>query len=174
MWSESSIVTTRVAILSSWKEIASYLSQRVRTAQRWEWYLGLPVHRPHGETRSRVVAFAEHVFRDRLRRRIRNEWNGDRSITHVFIVTVLAGCRWIKRELAASMKIEGFRVTSRGGHESYCFHTLLPDSNTVASGSAVVLPIPFKYFLKKWENNVLAIVTGSVELQMLRTAILQA
>lgn len=59
--SESSVVTTQTTILGSWKEIASYLSQSVRTVQRWEWYLGLPVHRPHGQTRSRVVAFAKEL-----------------------------------------------------------------------------------------------------------------
>ncbi len=33
-------------VLSSWKEIASYLGKGVRTAQRWERELGLPVRRP--------------------------------------------------------------------------------------------------------------------------------
>ena len=55
--SESSLVTSPVTVLSSWKEIASYMSQAVRTVQRWEAYLGLPVHRPQGEARSRVIAF---------------------------------------------------------------------------------------------------------------------
>lgn len=61
---ESTVVTTQPTILGSWKEIALYLSQSVRTVQRWECYLGLPVHRPHGEARSRVVAFTKEL----------NEW----------------------------------------------------------------------------------------------------
>jgi hypothetical protein len=31
--------------LSGWKEVAQYLKRGVRTAQRWEKELGLPVHR---------------------------------------------------------------------------------------------------------------------------------
>jgi hypothetical protein len=33
-------------VLSSWKEIANYLGKGVRTVQRWENELGLPVYRP--------------------------------------------------------------------------------------------------------------------------------
>jgi hypothetical protein len=33
-------------ILTSWKEIATHLGKSVRTAQRWERELGLPVRRP--------------------------------------------------------------------------------------------------------------------------------
>ena len=35
-------------VLSSWKEIASFLGKGVRTVQRWEKCIGLPVHRPGG------------------------------------------------------------------------------------------------------------------------------
>lgn len=34
------------AVLGSWKEIAHYLGKSVRSVQRWESELGLPVHRP--------------------------------------------------------------------------------------------------------------------------------
>ena len=44
-------------ILNSWKEIANYLGRGVRTVQRWERDLGLPVHRPKGKDRSAVLAF---------------------------------------------------------------------------------------------------------------------
>jgi hypothetical protein len=44
--------------LNSWKEIAQYMGRAVRTLQRWEHDLGLPVHRPKGEDRSAVLAFA--------------------------------------------------------------------------------------------------------------------
>jgi len=43
-------------ILSSWKEIASYLGKGVRTVQRWEQNLSLPVHRPAGAPRNIVFA----------------------------------------------------------------------------------------------------------------------
>lgn len=43
--------------LNSWKEIASYLGRGVRTVQRWESELGLPVHRMGSSDRSPVFAF---------------------------------------------------------------------------------------------------------------------
>jgi phage terminase Nu1 subunit (DNA packaging protein) len=44
-------------VLNSWKEIAAYLGRGVRTVQRWEQELGLPVRRPRGKSRSAVIAF---------------------------------------------------------------------------------------------------------------------
>lgn len=43
-------------VLNSWKEIAAYLGRGVRTVQRWEHDLGLPVRRPRGRDRSAVIA----------------------------------------------------------------------------------------------------------------------
>jgi hypothetical protein len=42
-------------LLTSWKEIAVYLSKGVRTVQRWERELGLPVRRP-AQSRHIVLA----------------------------------------------------------------------------------------------------------------------
>jgi len=44
-------------ILSSWKEISSYLGIGVRTAQRWESELGLPVHRPEKLNKTYVIGW---------------------------------------------------------------------------------------------------------------------
>jgi|SRR5581483_2844600 len=62
-------------ILNSWKEIASYLGRGVRTTQRYEQKLGLPVHRPAAKNRSSVLAFS-----DELERWLRNTPN--RNGTH--------------------------------------------------------------------------------------------
>jgi phage terminase Nu1 subunit (DNA packaging protein) len=43
-------------VLNSWKEIAEYMGRGVRTVQRWERELGLPVRRPRGKERSAVLA----------------------------------------------------------------------------------------------------------------------
>jgi hypothetical protein len=43
-------------ILSGWKEVANYLGKGVRTVQRYERQLGLPVRRPAGKPRGSVVA----------------------------------------------------------------------------------------------------------------------
>src|SRR5947207_4427574 len=45
-------------ILNSWKEIASYIGRAVRTIQRYERQLGLPVHR-HSATA--VFAFSDEL-----------------------------------------------------------------------------------------------------------------
>src|SRR6185369_11000510 len=43
-------------IFTSWKEIATFLGKGVRTVQRWEKSLGLPVRRPNGMASNAVVA----------------------------------------------------------------------------------------------------------------------
>ena len=48
-------------ILNSWKEIASYLGRGVRTVQRWEANLGLPVRRPNQHMRSAVIAVSDEL-----------------------------------------------------------------------------------------------------------------
>lgn len=47
----------RIGSLNSWKEISLYLDRGVRTVQRWERELGLPVHRIGRGPRSPVHAF---------------------------------------------------------------------------------------------------------------------
>ena len=42
-------------VLSSWKDIARYLGKGVRTVQRWERQLGLPVRRPVGASQKSAV-----------------------------------------------------------------------------------------------------------------------
>lgn len=49
-------VSTAPTVLNSWKEIAAYLQRGVRTVQRWERDLGLPVHRIGKGKRSPVYA----------------------------------------------------------------------------------------------------------------------
>jgi hypothetical protein len=48
-------------ILNGWKEISNYINRSVRTVQRWEALLGLPVYRPALKERSAVVAFADEL-----------------------------------------------------------------------------------------------------------------
>ena len=47
-------------LLSTWKEIAAYLSRGVRTVQRWELTYRLPVRR-HGNDSGSVFAFADEI-----------------------------------------------------------------------------------------------------------------
>lgn len=48
-------------VLNSWKEIASYMARGVRTVQRWERELNLPVHRIGAGKRSPVYAIAAEL-----------------------------------------------------------------------------------------------------------------
>jgi hypothetical protein len=48
--------STPTHILSGWKDIANYLGKGVRTVQRYEADLRLPVRRPAGRSRGSVVA----------------------------------------------------------------------------------------------------------------------
>lgn len=48
-------------VLSSWKEIAQYLGKGVRTVQRWELELGLPVRRPKPNEKQIVLAFPDEL-----------------------------------------------------------------------------------------------------------------
>lgn len=50
-------------VVNSWKEIAAYLGRGVRTVQRWEQELGLPVRRPRGKNRSAVIALKPDLDR---------------------------------------------------------------------------------------------------------------
>ncbi len=59
-------------LLNSWKEISSYLGRGVRTVQRWEVELNLPVHRIGVGRRSPVFAF-EHELRFWLQARKVND-----------------------------------------------------------------------------------------------------
>ncbi len=52
---------SRAAILNSWKEIATFLHRGVRTVQRWERELELPVHRIGNGNRSPVFAFTAEI-----------------------------------------------------------------------------------------------------------------
>jgi hypothetical protein len=54
-------VSNMPTILNSWKEIASYVGRGIRTVQRWERELGLPVRRPRGHLRSPVVAIPSEL-----------------------------------------------------------------------------------------------------------------
>ncbi len=53
--------SSTASVLNSWKEIASYLGRGVRTVQRYERDLALPVRRPRGTSRSAVIALREDL-----------------------------------------------------------------------------------------------------------------
>ena len=50
-------------VLGSWKEIAAYLGKGVRTVQRWEHDLGLPVWRPKQAQKGVVLSSTDKLDR---------------------------------------------------------------------------------------------------------------
>src|SRR5271156_3296778 len=52
---------TNRRILNGWKQISQHIDRGVRTAQRWEALLGMPIHRPALKDRSAVVAFSDEL-----------------------------------------------------------------------------------------------------------------
>lgn len=73
--------TRQLDILSGWKEIANYLAMGVRTVQRYERDLGLPIRRPAGGSRGAVIATKVELdawvsaspIREQFRLSLRNE-----------------------------------------------------------------------------------------------------
>ena len=65
------------AILNGWKQIARYLGRGIRTAQRWECELAMPVHRPKGKNRSAVFALASELDSWLQRTPVRLNGNGN-------------------------------------------------------------------------------------------------
>lgn len=51
------------SVLTCWKDIATHLGKTVRTVQRWERELGMPVHRPKGPSAKVVCAFPDELAR---------------------------------------------------------------------------------------------------------------
>ena len=69
-------------VLNSWKEIADYMGRGVRTVQRYERDLRLPVHRPAGKSRSAVLAFADEIDHWMRRGSLRFSVNG-KAVKHL-------------------------------------------------------------------------------------------
>jgi hypothetical protein len=61
--SPSAAMDHEAVVLSSWKDIAKFLGKGVRTAQRWEKELGLPVRRPKQVGKSAVLAIPLEINR---------------------------------------------------------------------------------------------------------------
>jgi hypothetical protein len=74
-------------IFSSWKEIAAFLGRGVRTVQRWETTLGLPIRRPNGYG-SNVIVASESELREWLRQT--GERPTHRSGTEVAMIQKIA------------------------------------------------------------------------------------
>jgi two-component system, chemotaxis family, CheB/CheR fusion protein len=87
-----STASQSASALTSWKEIANYLGKGVRTAQRWERDLGLPVLRPIGKPSGFVSSSPSELDRWRAR-----HWSQGKNQSHG-----KKGNGGLKQELAAT------------------------------------------------------------------------
>lgn len=83
----------RLDLLTSWKEIASFMGKGVRTVQRWEATLGLPVIRPSDRRSGIVMARPSDLEawilngRQRLQRKLDGQSTNENDVRAAF-----AGC----------------------------------------------------------------------------------
>jgi hypothetical protein len=91
-------------ILNSWKEIARYLGRGVRTVQRWEAELNLPVRRPHGKGRTAVIAFRSELdlWLKRCPREARDRVAGGNSGLAAYTRNLIAESQQLREELRQS------------------------------------------------------------------------
>ncbi len=82
---------TSAAALSSWKEIAVYLGKGLRTVQRWEHELALPVHRPVAHNQRIVIAAPAEL----------NAWIFQQRMLNTNAEQVRADCRAQRAKLVA-------------------------------------------------------------------------
>jgi hypothetical protein len=113
-------------ILSGWKEISNHIERGVRTAQRWQVRLGMPVHRPALKDRSAVVAFTDELERwlsrtapDTLNRNnegsdetlIRVHQNLSKLASHTS--ELASRTKALKEQLKRSLEVQHERIASR-------------------------------------------------------------
>lgn len=113
-------------ILNGWKEISSHIERGVRTAQRWEIHLGMPVHRPALKDRSAVVAFTDELDRW-LSRTAADTLNANGEASDKTLMRVhqnlstlglhtselASRTRVLKEQLRRSLEIQHSRIASR-------------------------------------------------------------
>lgn len=87
-------------MLSSWKEIAHFFGKGVRTVQRWEKTLDLPIHRPPGAPSNVVLARQSDLEEWMRRRPVAREMSGEANTTGADTM-VFASIAELESELAA-------------------------------------------------------------------------
>jgi hypothetical protein len=135
-------------ILNGWKEISSYIKRSVRTVQRWEARLGLPVYRPALKDRSAVVAFSDELDRWISRASpdageedtVLNGYEGnDANLSWVLdnMNTMVLGVA----ELSSQMRLlqEELRQSLRIYHQRIASRTLAPTASVPSRGMGPVL-----------------------------------
>ena len=101
-------------MLSSWKEIANFFGKGVRTVQRWEKTLDLPIHRPPGAPSNVVLARQSDLEEWMHRGSIEGVMSGEANKTGV-VPAVFASIAELEVELAALACELGVRTSFVNG-----------------------------------------------------------
>ncbi|MEK6399040.1 MAG: hypothetical protein V4734_13200 [Terriglobus sp.] len=88
-------------MLSSWKEIAHFFGKGVRTVQRWEKTLDLPIHRPPGAPSNVVLARTSDLEEWMHRGSVRTEMQDETA--HETVASLPA----LEREVARLASLHG-------------------------------------------------------------------
>jgi hypothetical protein len=124
-------------ILNGWKEISEHLRRGVRTTQRWEAQLGMPVHRPAQKDRSAVIAFSDELDRWLARRVPATDplaqMQGDINSLIWHAAELTSQTRTLREQLRRSLESHKNRTGSRIRQR-----TVAPATRTVG----VMLPFP--------------------------------
>jgi uncharacterized small protein (DUF1192 family) len=109
-------------LLTSWKEIAQYLGKGVRTVQRSERELGLPVRRPQQLNKHVIAAFPQEL----------DEWVKNGVVAHQDIVAELRTQVSQLRTEIARLRAENDRLTpgAAGSKEKWRQITLPANRST--------------------------------------------
>jgi hypothetical protein len=93
-------------MLSSWKEIAHFFGKGVRTVQRWEKTLDLPIHRPPGAPSNVVLARTSDLEEWMHRGSVRTEMQDDAATETV------ASLSGLEREVSRLASLHGVAAES--------------------------------------------------------------
>ena len=124
-------------MLSSWKEIAHFFGKGVRTVQRWEKTLDLPIHRPPGAPSNVVLARTSDLEEWMHRGSVRTEMQTESSSETVAALPAL------EREVARLASLSGVAAEAADATSSVeervssLAETVAQVNGKLASGTAV-------------------------------------
>lgn len=156
--------TTQGKLLNNWKQIAQYLGRGVRTVQRWEQELKMPVHRPRGKTRSAVVAFA-HELEDWLSRTpVKNGVSREpgsipqAALTKLRVLVVEDDLHDLKKCVAVLERLGAEQVDALSNISTAMFRMQNIMEGTVESPDLIILDLDFSKdsgfeILRIWKAN---------------------
>lgn len=147
-------------ILNGWKEISDHLERGVRTAQRWESSLSMPVHRPALKNRSAVVAFSDELdsWLSRTSPSARDEClavngNGENNENFVRVLDGMSTLIRQTRQLICHMKVlQESRRPARTHHHRDASRARLRTASATGRGRASLLMFPRRK--RSWASRV--------------------